>query len=103
MSSKRITIVVGIVLVLALGAVGYNDAVGTWRAQQEQEQTIEQLDQKEEQLDNEIDETKETQEKSQEEVKTLEQEKSELEKKKQELEEQLSVNKLQIGGSYAII
>lgn len=92
MSSKRITIVFGILLVITLGVIGYKDAVRTWQNLQEQEQTIEALDQEYNQLNDEIDNTKETREKSQEEVKTLEQEKLELEQKKKELEALLSAS-----------
>lgn len=93
MSSKRITIVLGTILVAFTATVGYKDAVRTWQTLQENEQRIESLNTEYEQLTDELDTTERTQEQSQEEVDTLEQRRQELELKRQELEKKLQSNK----------
>ncbi len=93
MSSKRITIVFGALLVGIFGIIGYQDAVRTWHDLQERETTIETLNIEYEQLNDELDTTKETQEQSQEEVEKLKQEKTDLELKREELEKELQAKK----------
>lgn len=92
MSSKRITIVLGTLLIAVIGYFGYQDAVRTWQTLQEQQSTINTLNQEYDALNNELDETQETKQKSQEEVDRLEQEKRDLEQKRQELEKQLQTS-----------
>lgn len=89
MSSKRITIVVGIIIIGIFGYIGYSDAVRTWNDLQEQEIQIEQLNTQYEELDIKLDETIETNEKTQEELEQLEKEKQELEEERQRLEQEL--------------
>lgn len=89
MRGKRITIVLGTLVVMTLGYIGYSDAVRTWQNLQEQKNQIEQLNTKYEELDQELGKTVETKQKSQEEIQKLEQEKQELEQERQKLEREL--------------
>lgn len=89
MCTKRITIVVGLVLVVLLGYIGYSDAVRTWQNLQDQKNHIEQMSNRYQELNEELDSTKETEKKSQEQVDKLEQEKKALEEKRSKLEAEL--------------
>lgn len=89
MCSKRITIVLGLVLVAAIAVVGYQDAVRTWQNLQKQQNHIEALGQQTKTLDKELDSVKELKTKSQAEVRKLESEKNNLEKERQRLEKEL--------------
>lgn len=89
MSSKRITIVLGTLIVIIFGYMGYTDAVRTWQNLQEQENRIDNLNTEHRKLDQKLDKTTETKEKSQEEVQKLEQEKNKLEKERKRLEKEL--------------
>lgn len=89
MSSKRIIVVLGVLIVIAFGYIGYSDAVRTWQNLQNQKNHIENLNKEYKDLDKELDKTKETKQKSQEEVQKLEQEKKKLEEERQKLQSQL--------------
>lgn len=89
MSSKRITIVLGTLLIAIFGYIVFTDAVRTWQNLQNQKTEIQNLNTKYEDLNLELDKTVETKQKSQEEVQKLEQEKQQLEQERQRLEKEL--------------
>ena len=89
MSSKRITIVLGTLLIAIFGYIVFTDAVRTWQNLQNQKTEIQNLNTKYEDLNLELDKTIETKQKSQEEVQKLEQEKQQLEQERQRLEKEL--------------
>ena len=89
MSTKRITIVLGLILVATIAYIGFQDAVRTWQNLQNQKNSIEQLNTEYQSLDKELDHTKESKQKSQEEVQKLEEEKKKLEDERQRLEKEL--------------
>lgn len=89
MSSKRFTIVIGLLLVATIAYIGYQDAVRTWQNLQNQKTQIETLNTEYKKLDQELDHTKESEQKSQEEVQKLEEEKKQLEKQRLQLEKEL--------------
>ena len=89
MSTKRITIVLGLILVATIAYIGFQDAVRTWQNLQNQKQQIETLNTEYKKLDQELDHTKESKQKSQEEVQKLEEEKNKLEQERQRLEKEL--------------
>lgn len=89
MSSKSIIVVLGTIIVVALGYIGYTDAVRTWQNLQNQKNQIETLNTEYQKLDKELDDTKETKKQSQEEVQKLEQEKIKLEEEREKLRTEL--------------
>ena len=89
MSTKRITIVLGLILVATIAYIGFQDAVRTWQNLQNQKNSIEQLNTEYKKLDKELDHTKESKQKSQEEVQKLEEEKKKLEEERLRLESEL--------------
>lgn len=89
MSSKRITLVLGALVVIAFGYIGFMDAVRTWQNLQEQNTQIETLNTEYNKLDKELDNTAEASQQGQEEVKNLEQEKQRLEEERIKLEQEL--------------
>lgn len=89
MSTKRITIVLGLILVATIAYIGFQDAVRTWQNLQNQKQQIETLNTEYKKLDQELDHTKESKQKSQEEVQKLEEEKKKLEEERLQLEKEL--------------
>lgn len=89
MSSKSIIVVLGTIIVVALGYIGYTDAVRTWQNLQNQKNQIENLNTEYQKLDKELDDTKETKKQSQEEVQKLEQEKKKLEEEREKLRSEL--------------
>lgn len=89
MSSKRITIVLGVLVIGFFGSLAYMDAVRTWQNLQEQATQIEELKTQSNELDEQLEKTIETQEQSQEELDKLEQEKKELEEEQKRLEAEL--------------
>ena len=89
MSTKRITIVLGLILVATIAYIGFQDAVRTWQNLQNQKNSIEQLNTEYKKLDQELDHTKESKQKSQEEVQKLEEEKKKLEEERLRLESEL--------------
>jgi len=60
MSTKRITIVLGLILVATIAYIGFQDAVRTWQNLQNQKNSIEQLNTEYKKLDKELDHTKES-------------------------------------------
>ena len=89
MSSKRIIVFLGALIVIAFGYIGYSDAVRTWQNLQNQKNHIEDLNKEYKNLDEELYKTKQTKQKSQEEVLRLEEEKKKLEEERQQLQSQL--------------
>lgn len=89
MSSKSITIVLGMLAVLAFSYIAYGDAVRTWQHLQSQNKDIENLTKKQKIIESELDKTIETKEKNQAEVLQLETEKQKLEQERQKLEKKL--------------
>lgn len=89
MSSKRVTIVFGALVIGLFSYIVYSDAVSTWRNLQEQKNKIQQLNTKYQELNQKLDETTETKEQSQEELQRLQKEKDDLEKERQRLEAEL--------------
>lgn len=89
MSSKRFIIVLGTCVVLAIGYIGYTDAVSTRQDLQETEVKAQQLEDKAQQLEQKRQDELKAKEKSQEEVKQLEEQKNQLLEEKKKLEAEL--------------
>lgn len=89
MSSKRVTIVLGLLVIGIFGFIAYRDAVGTWQNLQEQERQLQNLNVEHQELNKQLDSTIESKEQSQEEIQKLEQEKQNLEQERQRLEKEL--------------
>lgn len=92
MSSKKLIIVLGTILILPLGYVAYLDVVRTWHDLQQQENQVEYLNKQQEELDNKLNQKIEAQIKSEEEFLRLEQQKRQLESEKQKLEKELQAS-----------
>lgn len=93
MRSKRITIVIGTIIILAFGYIVYTDAVRTWQSVLDQKNNIQNLENQYKQLNQKLDDSIDIKKQSEDEVKKLEKEKQELEVQRQKLESELQASK----------
>lgn len=107
MNSKRITLVIGTLIIIIFGYIVCVDAVRTWQTIQDQKNNIKVLNDQYKKLDQKLDSTIDTKKKSEDEVKKLELEKQKLETERQRLEKELQAkvdakNKLALASTTVI-
>lgn len=88
-SIKKITASLGLLIVVILSYVAFQDATRVQQSLEKQEQTIQHLDVQKSKLNEKLDHTTEVKEKTQEEVQKLEQENQNLEAERKRLESEL--------------